>query len=169
MNKECAEGNDAPGICRQCAPQPVPRLNGRMHKSLPIDGNLIAFDGDGLPGQGHDGFDERCYPAITETCGKIKPFASQFDRRRICRRTDEQGVAHLNFAGERLDPPKSERKARCCVDPVSSEGSDRSNATHRHSGKRHDQQSPSPTLPPCLANHRVMPRSLERSFFKACA
>ena len=71
MNKECAGGNDAPGISGQGASLPVRRLNGRMRQALTIDGNLVALDGDGLPGQGHDGFDQRCYPAFTKTRGKI--------------------------------------------------------------------------------------------------
>lgn len=157
MNKEFAEGNDAPGIGWQCAPLRIPLLDGRMRQAITIDGNLVALDGDGLPGQRHDGFDERCHAAFTQTRGKIEPFPSQFDRRHICRRTDEQGVAHANFAVQRFDPPKSKRKARCCVDPVPAEETSRGNATKYQAGKRQDEQSPSPALPPRLTYHRVMP------------
>ena len=135
MNKECAGRNDAPGIGGQWTPLPILRLNGRMRQELAIDGNLIAVDGYKLSRQSHNGFDERCYPAITETRGKIEAFASRFDFWRIGRRTDKHCIADTNVTGQGFNLPKSKRNTGCCVDPVATKDTGCGNPANDQSGK----------------------------------
>ena len=76
-----------------------------------------ATDRDVLPCECCDRLDERTGSAGTKTSREISTLERQVEGRRFGR-TDENGVAHIRFALQHLDPPEPDWKTPRHVQPI---------------------------------------------------